>query len=188
MRGGLIAVLIAFVSLIADIAAAENRPWVVVPAQSEISMSVRTPLGMRTGRFERWSGDIRFDPESPLTAQVGVQVETASLRMDDAALTRTAVGTAFLDSARFPRVSFRLTSLEPAGTQRFTARAEVTVKGVTRPVSFPVTLRSDARSAQMDGGFSLDRAAFGIGTGGPWNALIGRQVRVEVSLATRPAT
>ena len=150
-------------------------------------MSVRTPFGMRTGRFERWSGDIRFDHEAPQTAQVGIQVETASLRMDDAALTRTAMGTAFLDSARFPRVSFRLTSLEPAGAQRFTAHADVTAKGVTRPVSFPVNLRSDARLAQMEGGFSLDRAAFGIGTGGPWNAVIGRQVRVEVSLATRPA-
>lgn len=183
MRAGLIVVL-AVLGLAANVQA-EVRPWVVVPERSEITMRVGTPLGARAGRFERWTGDIRFDPDQPRTAQVGIQVEASSLRMDDARLTRTAVGAGFLDSARFPRVSFRLTGLEPVAADRFTARADITMKGVTRPVVFPVTLRSDGRTAQMTGGFSLDRAAFGIGTGGPWNGVIGRQVRVEVSLATR---
>ena len=185
MRRGLITVLVGVCCLIADGGRAEVRGWVVVPAESTISLRVGTPLGNRTGRFERWTSDIRFDPAAPESAEVGIEVEAASLRMDDASLTRTAVGTAFLDSGRYPRVGFRLRGLDPVGGQRFTARADITMKGVTRPVMFPVTLRSDGRTAQMAGGFSLDRAAFGIGTGGPWNGLIGRQVRVDVSLATR---
>lgn len=187
MRGRLITVLVGFIVALTASVQAEVRPWVVVPDRSEITMRVGTPLGARTGRFERWTGDIRFDPDQPRTAQVGIQVEASSLRMDDARLTRTAVGAAFLDSAQYPRVTFRLTGLEPVDAGRFTARADITMKGVTRPVVFPVTLRSDGRTAQMAGGFSLDRAAFGIGTGGPWNGVIGRQVRVEVSLATRAA-
>jgi polyisoprenoid-binding protein YceI len=102
-------------------------------------------------------------------------------------LTRTAAGAACLDNDRFPRIAVRLTRLEPAGGNRFTASADITMKGVTRPVTFPTSLRTDGRTAQMTGGFSLDRRAFGIGTRGPWNGLIGRQVRVDVSLATRTA-
>ena len=167
---------------------ADVRPWAVVPEESSIALRVGSPLGQMSGRFERWRGDIRFDPEAPERAEVSIEVEAASLRMDDGALTRTALGPAFLDSGRHPRIAFELRALEPLGPQRFQARADITLKGVTRPVSFPVTLRSDRRTAQMTGGFSLDRAAFGIGTRGPWNAVLGRQVRVDVVLATRPAS
>jgi polyisoprenoid-binding protein YceI len=187
MRIALIALLIGACCLSTGASGADVERWLVVPDESTITMRVGTPVGARTGRFTRWTGDIRFDAERPEAAQVAIQVDAGSLRMEDARLTATALGSGFLDSGRYPRIAFRLTGLEPAGGQRFTARADITLKGVTRPVTFPATLRSDGRTAQMTGGFSLDRAAFGIGTRGPWNGLIGRQVRVDVSLATRPA-
>jgi polyisoprenoid-binding protein YceI len=171
--------------LIAGGVQADVRPWDVVRSQSAITLRVGSPLGARSGQFERWTGDIRFDPDAPETARVGIEVDATSLRMDDRALTRTALGPGFLDSAAHPRIGFRLRSLVPAGDQSFSAQADITLKGVTRPVTFPVILRNDGRTAQMTGGFSLDRAAFGIGTRGPWNGLIGRQVRVDVVLATR---
>lgn len=185
MRPALIAVLIGTVCLATGASRAEVERWAVVPGDSAITMRVGTPLGARTGRFTRWTGDIRFDPDAPETAHVAIDVEAGSLRMDDARLTSTAAGSGFLDTRRYPRIAFRLTGLVPAGGDRFTAHADITMKGVTRPVTFPATLRSEGRTAQMTGGFSLDRAAFGIGTRGPWNGLIGRQVRVDVSLATR---
>lgn len=188
MQSRLIAALVLVASaLIPDAGRAEDRGWAVVPAESSISLRVGTPLGSRTGRFERWTGDIRFDPEAPRRARVGIEVEAGSLRMNDAALTRTAVGSNFLDSARHPTIVFRLRALDPGEGSRYTARADITMKGVTRPVAFPVALRSVGLTTQMAGGLLLDRAAFGIGTGGPWDRLIGRQVRVDVVLTTRQA-
>lgn len=187
MRSALIALVIGAACLATGASRADVQRWIVVPADSAITLQVATPVGTRSGRFTRWTSDIRFDPQTPATAQVAIEVDAASLRMEDARLTPTATGAGFLDSGRYPRIGFRLTGLEPAGGNRFTARADITMKGVTRPVTFPTTLHSDGRVAQMTGGFSLDRAAFGIGTRGPWNGLIGRQVRVDVSLATRPA-
>ncbi|MDP3405876.1 MAG: YceI family protein [Brevundimonas sp.] len=187
MRRGLIAGLLVGTVLFADAGRTQERVWDVVPAESVISLRVGTPLGSRTGRFERWTGDVRFDPQLPLQTRVGIEVEAGSLRMNDAALTRTAVGANFLDGARHPTIVFRLRALDPGEGSRFTARADITMKGVTRPVVFPVTLRSVGQTTQMAGGLSLDRAAFGIGTGGPWDRLIGRQVRVDVVLTTRPA-
>jgi len=166
---------------------AQVSQWIAVPSQSSITMRVGSPLGSRTGRFERWAADVRFDPEAPESARVAVTVQSASLRMDNASLTGAALGPALLDSERFPDIRFRLRSLQRVNGERFTAEADVTVKGVTRPVRFPVTLRSAGAGVQMTGGFSLDRADYGIGTQGTWNRLIGRQVRVDISLATRRA-
>jgi polyisoprenoid-binding protein YceI len=61
------------------------------------------------------------------------------------------------------------------------------VRGVTREITFPVDLRVEGDRAQMTGGFDVDRAAFGIGTSGPWNRAVSRQVNVQVSLRARRA-
>jgi hypothetical protein len=50
-----------------------------------------------------------------------------------------------------------------------------------------VDLRVEGDRAQMTGGFDVDRAAFGIGTSGPWNRAVSRQVNVQVSLRARRA-
>ena len=69
----------------------------------------------------------------------------------------------------------------------YTADAVVTLKGVSRPVSFPVDLRVTGDRAHLTGAFVLNRADFGIGTSGPWNSLVGRQVTVRVALQARRA-
>jgi polyisoprenoid-binding protein YceI len=168
-------------------ASAQVRRWSVDPARSAITMRIRAAGLTQTGRFEDWSGDIRFDPATPAGARVVIDVRAGSLRMNEPSMTARATGPAFLDAARWPDIRFRLTGLEQGRAGRYAARAEVTVKGRTREVVFPADLRAAGDAAQMAGGFALDRAAFDIGMQGPWNALIGRQVRVDVALAVKAA-
>lgn len=185
IRRAVLAGLTAALALSMGSAQAESPRWTIDEARSAITMRV-TALGTaRSGRFEDWSGDIRFDPEAPEKAQVRIDVRSASLAMRPSAIRDRAVGPAFLDAATYPAIGVRLRALEPSGPERYMARADVTLKGRTQAVRFPVDLRVEGDTAQMTGGFSLDRAAFDIGTRGPWNGLIGRQVRVDVSLATR---
>ena len=164
---------------------AEARRWSVVPERSSITMHIQALGASQDGVFSSWTGDIRFDPARPEQASVAIDVRTASLRMRQAVVTRRAIGPGFLDADRYPSIGFRLQSLERLGSDRFAAVADVTIRGHTQPVVFPVDLRVEGRTAQMTGGFSFDRAAFDIGMRGPWNGLIGRQVRVEVSLTSR---
>ena len=164
---------------------AEASRWSVIRDRSTISMSVRALGVTQSGRFSDWTGDIRFDPAEPRTAQVTIEVSAASLAMRQPALTRRATGPAFLDAERYPAIRFRLRELAPSSPGRFTARADVTLKGRTRPVVFPVVLEVTDGIARMNGGFVLDRTAWGIGTEGGLNGLIGRDVRVDVSLVTR---
>jgi polyisoprenoid-binding protein YceI len=186
-RRRLVQLLLAIAGTVAALPAlADIGPWVALRDQSSITMRVPGPLGSLSGRFERWNADVQFDPDAPEAARVSVTVEAASLRMNTSALTQPAIGPDLLDSGRYPDIRFRLRALQRLDRDRFQAEADVTMRGVTRPVSFPVTLRSDGRTAHMTGGFSLDRAAFGVGTQGRWHRLIGRQVRVDVSLVSRP--
>ncbi|MCS6624926.1 YceI family protein [Roseibacterium beibuensis] len=159
--------------------------WEVLRDASTIEMSVRALGGSHRGRFDDWRGDIAFDPEAPSRTRATVVVQTGSLTMRPAAVARRAVGPSFLDAARYPEIRFDLRSMEPLGGDRYTARAEVTMKGRTRPVAFPVDLRVTGDRAHLTGAFTLDRTEFGIGTRGAWNRMVGREVTVRVALQAR---
>lgn len=162
-------------------------PWTVDREASRIELTVRAFGGSHSGRFADWRGDIAFDPADPDRTRATVVVQSASLAMSPAVASRRATGPAFLDAARYPQIRFDLRALEPVGRDRYTARAEVTMKGVTRPVAFPVDLRVTGDRAHLAGAFVLNRADFGIGTSAPWNRLVGRQVTVRVALQARRA-
>ncbi len=177
----------AVLALLTQTGAAPAIPWTVDRDASRIEMSVRAFGGSHSGRFAHWRGDIAFDPADPDSTRATVFVQSASLTMSPAVASRRATGPAFLDAARYPLIRFDLRALEPLGGDRYTARADVTMKGVTRPVAFPVDLRVTGDRAHLTGAFVLNRVDFGIGTSGPWNSLVGRQVTVRVALQARRA-
>jgi len=181
------AVLVFAVLSLLTLSGARAVPWTVDRDASRIEMSVRAFGGAHSGRFADWRGDIAFDPADPDSTRVTVVVRSASLAMSPAVASRRATGPAFLDAARYPLIRFDLRALEPLGGDRYTARAEVTMKGVSRPVAFPVDLRVTGDRAHLTGAFVLNRADFGIGTSGPWNRLVGRQVTVRVALQAHRA-
>lgn len=164
---------------------ASPEPWTVDRDASRIELTVRAFGGAHSGRFAEWDGDIVFDPDDPGRTRAAIVVQARSLAMSPAAVSRRATGPAFLDVSRHPLIRFDLRSLEPLGGGRYTARAMLTMKGVTRPVAFPVDLRLTGDRAHLMGALVLNRADFGIGTTGPWNRLVGRQVTVRVGLEAR---
>ncbi|RZJ05421.1 MAG: YceI family protein [Brevundimonas sp.] len=161
-------------------------PWTFEREGSRIEMSVRAFGATHTGRFEDWRGAMTLDPDHPEAARAAVTVQAASLRMSPSVATGRAIGPAFLDATRYPVIRFDLKSLERLGSDRYTARADITIKGRTRTVAFPVDLRISGDRAHLAGALTVDRADFGIGTSGPWNGLVGRQVTVRVALRARP--
>jgi polyisoprenoid-binding protein YceI len=164
---------------------ASQARWTFDRAASSIELTVSAFGQMRRGRFSEWNGDIVFDPASLGQTQATVVVQSASLRLSPSTGSGYATGPSFLDAARHPTIRFRLLSVQPMGGDRYDARAEVTIKGRTNTVTFPVDLRATGERAHLTGAFSVNRADYGIGTSAPWNRLVGRQVTVRFALQAR---
>ena len=165
--------------------AATPVPWEIVRDASTIELTVRAFGVPQRGRFGDWRGDIVFDPSAPGQTRATVVVQADSLRMWSAGLTRRATGSVMLDAARHPTIRFELRGLESIGGDRYSARADITMKGRTRPVTFPLDLRVTGDRAHLTGAIVLDRTDFGIGTSGAWNRMVGRHVTVRVALQAR---
>ncbi len=105
---------------------------------------------------------------------VEVRVDARALRVVDADVSekdradiqRTMLGPEVLDSERFPEIIFQSQVAEPAGTDRWTLRGNLTLHGETRPVSVEVSLKNGhymghATMKQSDFGIKPVRAAGG---------------------------
>lgn len=166
-------------------AMAEAVRWTVDPARSTISLEVNA-LGMtQTGRFDDWNGTIVLDPADPESAQLDLEIRSASLKMGDSLVTAQAKSPGFLHVADFPRIDVSLIALERVAPNRYQARASVTCKGRTEHVVFPVRVRTTGNEIRIDGTASLDREAFGIGTDSLRGLVVGRIIKVDVDITAR---
>ena len=66
----------------------------------------------------------------------------------------------FLEVEKYPVITFKSTSVEPAGTDRFRLTGDLTIKGNTRPVTLDVTRYGEFNDPGMMG----HRIAYGATT------------------------
>ncbi|NEX93197.1 YceI family protein [Caulobacter sp. 17J65-9] len=151
------------------------------PAHASLVFRVNH-LGMShyTARFTRLDATLELAPKSPAASRVNATVDPRSLETDyplpepdfDAQLT----GPDWLDAARYPAISFRTTKVEPTGPDTAEVTGDLTLHGVTRPVTLNARYNGGYASHAMDPsgariGFSatgsLNRSDFGISAGIP---------------------
>ena len=85
-----------------------------------------------------------------------------------------------MKSDAFPEIVFRLEKYDAAGPQA-QATGTMTIAGVAKPVSFPVTLKTADAGVQVDGTARLEFATFGLEPPAVFLGMlkVGPQVRIE---------
>ena len=139
------------------------------PAHSTVGFRIRhMGLAFVEGEFDGFEGQIQFDPADIAATTVTATVQTASVDTDvdarDAHL-RTAD---FFDVETYPTMTFRSTAVQPTGPTTFRLTGDLTLHGVTRPVTLDVTAAgpiTDPRAGQRAGFHAtgeIDRRDFGM--------------------------
>src|SRR5262249_13898821 len=109
------------------------RTWTIDVTHSTISFVVRHMLVSKVrGRFNRWSAELCFDEGHTQSASVTAQIDAGSIDTNDAQRDAHIRSADFLDVARFPKLTFRSTRIEPSADKRFRLIGELTIHGVTR--------------------------------------------------------
>lgn len=146
--------------------------------------------------FTDLTATLKFDPENPEAMQVQATVQAASVETHypDPAVDFNAVitGPDFLDAAQFPEITFTSTAVTVTGTQTAQVTGDLTLRGVTKPLTLDVTYNGGWGAMSMDPtgariGFSatgtLNRSDFGIAYGIPAPGTtmgVGDEVRIEL--------
>jgi len=117
------------------------------------------------GTFSDWSGTIRFDPEKPESADIRIEVRLASASLGDETQDSMLQSGDFFASAANPTATWRSTSVRQTAPNRYSASGTLSLRGVSRPQSLTFTLAGDGLRRRVEGSGSIDRTAFGVGTG-----------------------
>ncbi|SFF24849.1 Polyisoprenoid-binding protein YceI [Fontimonas thermophila] len=180
---GIAALLLAGV-LLPAIAA----PRTLIREKSYIEFTVRQMGVPVSGRFTRFDAHITLDPAHPQTAAAQIQVDVASLTTGSEEADTVALDRPWLDAAGFPKATFISTAVRAVDGTRWLAEGTLTIRGISRPVSVPVSLQPQAEGALLaNGELRIRRTDFAIG-GGEWNEdeLVADEVLVRFYLWLAP--
>jgi polyisoprenoid-binding protein YceI len=114
--------------------------WQLDPYHTQVEFSAKH-LGMMTvrGHFTDVTATGDIDPARPEASSVRVVIQAASIRTNNEARDNDLRSSNFLEVENYPTITFASTSVEPAGTDRYTLTGDLTIKGITHPVSLDLT-------------------------------------------------
>ena len=135
--------------------------------------------------FTRFHASIDFDPAHPANANAQFTIDVASLDLGDTEYNKEMLKPAWLDAARFPTATFTSTSLKTLSPSQLEATGKITIKGITRDVRFPVTVKDGGKTRSYDGTLRIRRTDFKLGTG-EWEAtdVVADEVVIKVHAVT----
>lgn len=90
------------------------------------------------GRFDDFSGSFFFDDKAPEKSSAEVKIDMASLDSNHAERDKHLRSKDFLNVAEFPTATFRSTAFEPLGDGKGKLSGELTLRGVTKPITIEV--------------------------------------------------
>lgn len=92
-----------------------------------------------TGRFNHFEGAFSYDEDAPENASVEVTIETASIDSNHAERDKHLREEEFLNVERYPEARFVSTSYKDLGDGKGELRGDLTLRGVTRPITIDVS-------------------------------------------------
>lgn len=166
--------------------------WKLDASHSAIEFSVRHMMISKVrGHFSRFEGALELDPSDLTRARVEATIDAASLDTAEDKRDAHLRSADFFDAEEHPKLSFRSTSITKKGERRYELVGELTIRDVTRPISFDVTVEGPAKDpwGNQRLGFSLkgelDREDYGL----TWNqaleaggVLVGKKVEIAAEL------
>ena len=174
---------LALSALAAATTAWARSNWSIDPARTHIGFAIDAVGWPRTvGKFERFEGRIAVDFEHPAQSRVSFHVQAQSVDVGSPGFSDYVRGLALLDAARFPSIDFTSTSVEKIDEHSVRVTGDLTLLGVTRPLSVDVDVSRRAESGRTRLGFTakakIDRLEFGMNSGFP---VISRDVWLVIS-------
>src|SRR5215471_5394314 len=124
----------------ASSAASAKESYKFDPSGSTIGFSVHQFLGTTRGKFTNFSGRIEVDREHPENSSVTAQIDVRSIDTQIKKRDDHLRSAEFFDVEKFPRMTFKGRSVKRTGPQSGDILGDLTMHGVTKPVTLHVKL------------------------------------------------
>jgi len=124
--------------------------WQFDPYHTQVEFTAKH-LGMMKvrGNFLEVSATGFIDPDHPEASSVDITIQTASIRTHNPQRDNDLRSSNFLETDKYPTITFKSTKIEPAGQDHYTLTGDLTIKGNTRPVTLSVVKYGEFNDPMM---------------------------------------
>jgi polyisoprenoid-binding protein YceI len=168
MRKLVSASLLALSLAIATAASAAPATWTIDQNHSQVGFSIRHFFSKVPGNFGKFQGAIVYDPQKPEVSSVKVEIDASSINTQNEKRDNHLRSEDFFDVAKFPTLTFVSTKVAASGDNKLKVDGNLTMHGVTKPVTLFVTFlgAGPSMNGEQRSGFeaitTLNRKDFGI--------------------------
>jgi len=126
------------------------------------------------GSFNEFEGSGYFDADQPANSHLELVIKAASIDTRNADRDGHLRGNDFFDMDEYPKITFRSTSVEQTGHAEYRVTGDLTIKGITKPVSVDFDYTGAVvdpwgnQRIGLEGNTTINRKDWGVS----WNAAL----------------
>lgn len=174
-----------------------NQNWVVDPAHSTVEFTVKHMMVSKVrGTFDSFEAKVEADAHDLTSANIEFTIDIESINTRNKDRDAHLKGSDLFDVETHPKMTFKSTSISKTDDDEYDLTGDLTLKGITKPVTFKVTFEGEGKNpwGQEVAGFSavgkINRSEFGL----TWNAaletggvLVGDDVKISIEIQASKA-
>lgn len=135
----------------------QAQSWTLTP-ESNVGFEIKS-LGVTVVRakFNRVQSSMQFDAKAPQYASTNFVMDVNSLSLSKPSLKNMILGEDLFYASKYKTANFKSTSFKDLGGGQYNIFGNLTLRGITKPVSFSTTLKPSASNANL-----LDVQSFAV--------------------------
>jgi polyisoprenoid-binding protein YceI len=188
IRTSLVLTVFAALPLLAQTPATET--FAVDKNHSMAMFKVRHMMANVIGQFRDFTADVNIDRANPAQSSVDFTIQATSIDTGNPNRDNHLRSPDFFDVAKFPTITFKSTAVTAKSKNDFAVTGDLTMHGVTKRVTLPVTFLGFAKTAKGEkAGFEIETTLNRKDYEVLWNKnldegglLLGDDVKVTINL------
>lgn len=170
---------------------AQAARFVFDQRRTEVRFIYKIAYAKQRGRFTKVAGTLDYDEGKPGKSKIKASIAAASLTTGDALIDSELKGAGFFNAAASPVITFKSVGVQAGSATSAEVAGEVTVNGITKPVTLNVTiephddpaLKYDVGARKFLAKTRIQRSAFNMVD---YQAMVDDDVDIEIEAVARP--
>lgn len=133
-----------------------------------------------TGQFRKFTTELVYDEKNLAASTLDVKIDIGSLDTQDAERDGALAGADLFDAKAHPQATYVAKSLARSPAGGLDAVGKLTLRGVSKDLRLPLTLKATADGLELSGQASIKRLEYGVGQG-EWQSTesVGDEVKIQ---------
>lgn len=173
-------IALAMLTLLAGSASAAPARYVQAASGNSLAFTFTQLDAASTGHFKTFATELQYDESNLAQSTLLVRVMIDSLDTQDTERDEALKTTDLFDAKAFPAATYVAKSLARNAAGGLEAVGRLTIRGLSKDLRLPLTLKPTANGFELSGQTSIKRLDFGVGQG-DWKSTesVGDDVKLQ---------